>query len=146
MARLVLFKGRPDTGSGKTKEKKMTKTLKRIGTALALAAFFTGSVFCATPVPQTAKNTRTSAVKKDFSKKKSRVRKSHRKALPTTKINVNKATVEQLQVLPRIGIKVAQRIVDYRKAHKGFKTVEELRNVKGIGAKTLEGLRPYVSL
>lgn len=123
----------------------MTKTLKRIGTALALAAFFTGSAFCASPASGTANTTGTSGVQKT-SPKKTRNRKSHKKALPATRINVNKATVEQLQALPKIGIKVAQRIVDYRKAHKGFKTIEELRNVKGIGAKTLEGLRPYVSL
>jgi comEA protein len=123
----------------------MTKTLKRIGMALALTSFIAGSAFCASQAPGTTHLTGTSGVQK-ASPKKSRDHKSHKKALPTSKVNVNRATVEQLQTLPRIGAKVAQRIVDYRKAHKGFRSIEELRNVKGIGAKTLEGLRPYVSL
>ena len=123
----------------------MTKTLKRIGTALAVAAFFAGSAFCATPAPKTDKKAKAPITRKASSKTHKATRR-HRKALPTGKINVNKATLEQLQALPRIGAKVAQRIVAYRTAHKGFKTIEELRNVKGVGAKTLDGLRPYVSL
>lgn len=63
-----------------------------------------------------------------------------------TKVNVNTATAEQLNALPKIGPKVAQRIVDYRTAHKGFRTVEELRNVKGVGPKVMEAIRPYLSL
>lgn len=63
-----------------------------------------------------------------------------------TKVNVNTATAEQLDALPKIGPKVAQRIVDYRTAHKGFRTVEELRNVKGVGPKVMEAIRPYLSL
>ncbi len=61
-------------------------------------------------------------------------------------INLNTATAEQLDQLPKIGPKVAQRIVEYRTAHKGFKSVDELRNVKGVGPKVLEAIRPYVSL
>ncbi len=68
------------------------------------------------------------------------------KALPEGKVDLNTASAEQLATLPKVGPKMAQRIVDYRTAHKGFKTIEELRNVKGIGPKVLEGLRPHVSL
>jgi competence protein ComEA len=63
-----------------------------------------------------------------------------------TKINVNSATVEELSKLPRVGPKMAQRIVEYRTAHKNFKSVDELRNVKGVGPKVLEGIKPYVIL
>jgi competence protein ComEA len=68
------------------------------------------------------------------------------KALPEGKVNLNEASIEQLATLPKVGPKMAQRIVDYRTAHKGFKTIEELRNVKGIGPKVLDGLRPHLSL
>jgi competence protein ComEA len=61
-------------------------------------------------------------------------------------INVNAASVQQLQSLPRIGEVTAQRIVAYREEHGAFKTVDELTQVKGIGAKTLEKLRNLVSV
>lgn len=68
------------------------------------------------------------------------------KALPVGKVDLNTASAEQLATLPKVGPKMAQRIVDYRTAHKGFRSIEELRNVKGIGPKVLEGLRPHLSL
>jgi competence protein ComEA len=61
-------------------------------------------------------------------------------------ININTATAAELTALPKIGAKQAQRIVDYRTEHKGFKSVDELRNVKGVGAKMLDGIRPYVGV
>ncbi len=68
------------------------------------------------------------------------------KAQPAGKISINKATADQLATLPRIGPKTAQRIVDYRTKHKGFKKLDELQNVKGIGAKTMERLRSHITL
>lgn len=68
------------------------------------------------------------------------------KKAPEGKVNLNTATVEQLQTLPKVGAKMAQRIVEYRTANKGFKTVDELRNVKGIGPKVFESLKPYLTL
>lgn len=58
-------------------------------------------------------------------------------------INVNMASLEELQRLPGVGPVTAQKIVDARAAA-AFKSVEELRRVKGIGVKTLDGMRPYV--
>jgi competence protein ComEA len=60
-------------------------------------------------------------------------------------IDVGRATAEELQRLPGIGPKMAQRIVDERQKGR-FKTVDDLRRVSGIGAKTLEKLRPYVTV
>jgi competence protein ComEA len=59
-------------------------------------------------------------------------------------IDVNRATAAELQQLPGIGPKMSQRIIDER-AKAPFKSVDELRRVSGIGAKTLEKLKPYIT-
>ena len=56
----------------------------------------------------------------------------------TGKINLNKATVEELSQLKGIGMNYAKRIVQYRDKNGPFKHVEDLLNVQGIGPKTLE--------
>ena len=61
-------------------------------------------------------------------------------------VNVNTATAQQLQLLPRIGPSVAQRILDYRKENGKFDSVEDLMLVRGIGEATLDLLVPYVAL
>lgn len=59
-------------------------------------------------------------------------------------LNINTASAEELQTLPNIGESTAQKIVDYRTQHGDFPSVDALQNVKGIGAKTLEKLKPFV--
>ncbi len=59
-------------------------------------------------------------------------------------ININTATVEELLQLPRVGQKVAERIVLYRKENGKFKTVEDLKTVRGIGEKVFEKIQPMV--
>ena len=54
------------------------------------------------------------------------------------KISLNQANVQQLQTLNGVGEKKAQAIVEYRQKNGGFKTIDELVNVKGIGPKLLE--------
>ena len=61
-------------------------------------------------------------------------------------VNINTATVQQLQLLPRVGPALAQRIVDFRTANGPFKGAEELTRVKGIGEKSFARLQPYVSI
>lgn len=61
-------------------------------------------------------------------------------------VNINTATVDQMQLLPRIGPALAQRIVDFRKANGEFKSVDELVAVKGIGERSLDHLRPYLAV
>ena len=59
-------------------------------------------------------------------------------------INLNTATIEQLDALPGIGKKTAELIIEYRTKSGGFKRIEELMNVKGIGEKSFLKLKPLV--
>lgn len=61
-------------------------------------------------------------------------------------VNINTAEVAQLALLPRIGEKAALRIVEYRKANGGFKKTTDLMQVKGVGEKSFELLRPYLAV
>jgi competence protein ComEA len=61
-------------------------------------------------------------------------------------INVNTATVQELQGLPGVGAATAGNIVDFRSAHGKFASVENLLQVKGIGKKTLEKIRNLVTV
>ena len=65
---------------------------------------------------------------------------------PGEKININSAPVDVLDKLPRIGPKVAQRIIDFRKQNGPFKKVEELMKVKGIGEKTFAKLKDLITI
>ena len=67
-------------------------------------------------------------------------------AAAVTVVNLNTATASQIATLPGIGEKAAQRIVEYREKNGGFKKVEELMNVKGIGEKSFLKLKPLVTL
>ena len=59
-------------------------------------------------------------------------------------VDLNRATVEQLDALPGVGPAIAQRIVEFREKHGPFRRVEDLLKVKGIGEKSLDKLRPHV--
>jgi competence protein ComEA len=62
-------------------------------------------------------------------------------AAPAAPINLNTATLEQLDTLDGVGPATAQKILDYRRAHGGFGSVDELDQVPGIGEKRLAALR-----
>ena len=68
------------------------------------------------------------------------------KLAPGEKININTASVEELERLPGIGKTKAQAIFDYRNENGSFKTPEDIEKVKGIKAGTFEKLKDYIKL
>ena len=93
-------------------------------------------------VPSTEPPVRSEPVKQTEPKKSSDS--SEKKV--TFPVNINTASKKELDALPGIGEVLAQRIIDYRSANGPFSTVDELTKVKGIGAKTLEKLKPYATV
>ncbi len=65
---------------------------------------------------------------------------------PEGKLNLNTATLEQLEQLPGIGPVLAQRILDYRTANGDFHSVDELKNVRGIGDKLFAALKERLTV
>lgn len=62
------------------------------------------------------------------------------------KVNINSAGTAELALLPRVGPAVAQRIVEFREENGGFKALEDLMLVRGIGEKTFDLIEPYATL
>ena len=61
-------------------------------------------------------------------------------------VNLNTATAAQLEALPGIGKATAERIIEYRQKSGGFKKIEELMNVRGIGEKNFLKLKPLITV
>lgn len=64
--------------------------------------------------------------------------------IPT--VNINTATAEELQKIPRIGPRTAAAIITYRDSRNGFRSLEELREVPRIGPKTFNAIKPFLRL
>jgi competence protein ComEA len=65
---------------------------------------------------------------------------------PAAIVNLNTATLVELEALPGVGAKTAARIVDYRQKKGPFKKIEELMNVQGIGEKSFLKLKPQITV
>jgi len=61
-------------------------------------------------------------------------------------VNLNSATTTQLESLPGIGARTAQRIIEHRQKTGGFKKIEELMNVRGVGEKSFLKLKPLITV
>jgi competence protein ComEA len=64
----------------------------------------------------------------------------------TTPVNLNTATAADLQALPGVGAATARLIIEHREKNGGFKKIEELMNIKGIGEKSFLKLKPMVTV
>lgn len=73
-------------------------------------------------------------------------RESKAVATAAAPVNLNTASAAQIATLPGVGPKAAQRIVEYRDKNGGFKKIEELMNVKGIGEKSFLKLKPLITV
>jgi competence protein ComEA len=67
-------------------------------------------------------------------------------ATATAPVNLNTATAEQLATVPGVGPKMAERIIDYRQKNGGFKKVEDLMNVSGVGEKSFLKMKPLITV
>lgn len=63
-----------------------------------------------------------------------------------SKININKASLEELKSLPGVGPSLAQKIITYRTENGKFNSIDDLKNVSGIGDKKFEGLKDNISI
>lgn len=134
-----------------TVHRPLAAPIRRVATLVALCAlvatltatWLSSSTARATPVrsapASTAKASAPAAAPDEKPAKKS-------KKAVSGKLNLNTATVDQLQLLPGVGPSKAERVVTWRKKNGGFKRVADLRKVKGFGYKTLKKLEPYLDI
>jgi competence protein ComEA len=92
------------------------------------------------PLESTFRADQKSSIKTDSPKQPQ----STFKEPPKSPIDLNRATAEDLQQLPGVGPAMAERILQYRKENQGFTSIDDLDNVRGIGPKKLEKIKPFV--
>ena len=129
----------------RTPETLIAKTIATF-IVFALTVFATTHAFATAPGSSPSKSHATKTVAKAPKAPKAAKTTRAAKSAFEGKLALNSATAKQIEKLPRVGPKLAQRIVEYRGQHKTFRNVDELRNVKGVGAKMLESLKPHLTL
>ena len=68
------------------------------------------------------------------------------KKVQEEKISINTASLIELMEIPYVGEKTALKIIEYRNTHGGFKSLEEIMEIKGIGLKKFEKMKEYIRL
>jgi len=86
------------------------------------------------------------AAKSKLHKKRSGHHAAHKKPKRPPITSLNSASIAQLQLLPGIGPKMAERIIEYRKTNGKFRAIEQVMEVKGIGPKKFEKMKAFLKV
>ena len=115
---------------------------RKICAVCCILAFLTAAAVCGGMIEKKNENVRFKV--ETASEQEMREYNSKSSSLINGKLNINTADAEELEQLDKIGPKTAQKIIDYRNANGAFKSVDEIKNIKGIGDKTLEKIRDKI--
>ena len=122
-----------------------TKKEKNIILVIALILLIGAVWFLVRVVIKKQRPVRSSAVKTEQSFKREDEQRSESK-LPAEPVNINTAGLMEIEALPNIGMSKARDIIEFRDKNGPFKSLDDLTKVKGIGEKTVEKLKPLITL